>query len=90
MVENKIIAFTGHTNIEKCTGRTLVKMGEVYDKTSYDMIYNDIQLFMEKLANKKIVLLPFVQFESFVFLIRSFAKPQTVSGNSPTRKRSCF
>ena len=53
MVENKIIAFTGHTNIEKCTGRTLVKMGEVYDKTSYDMIYNDIQLFMEKLANKK-------------------------------------
>ena len=53
MVENKIIAFTGHTNIEKCCGLPVPENGNVYDKSAYDRVYNDLSMFMEKLSKLK-------------------------------------
>ena len=48
-----IIAFTGHTNIEKCCGLPVPENGNVYDKSAYDRVYNDISMFMEKLSKLK-------------------------------------
>lgn len=48
-----IIAFTGHTNIEKCCGLPVPENGNVYDKSAYDRVYNDLSMFMEKLSKLK-------------------------------------
>ena len=49
-----IIAFTGHTNIEKCCGLPIPENGNVYDKRAYDRVIMIFLCLWKSCLNLKI------------------------------------